>query len=100
MSEYSKMTFDECQKMWANHPDLLTAKKAMEILGIKKTKLYSLINRGFPATKIGKEYMILKKCLIEYFVSRINSNIEAVNDNIRTAGTNIENMECERAPPV
>lgn len=49
------------------YPDILSVTMVKEILGIQDSKIYQIIrNKEIRAAKIGKDYKIPKKSLIDY----------------------------------
>lgn len=54
--------------MLDDYPDILTPREAMEILGIRKNLLYSLIKEGkLPAKRVGgKLWRIAKKDIVRF----------------------------------
>lgn len=64
--------------LFANYPDILTGEQVQEILGIRRTTYYSLIDTEvnkkethtkIPVFKIGKKVKVLKKDLINYVLT-------------------------------
>lgn len=60
--------------MFKEYPDLMTAKEAMEALGIGKNLMYKLLNDGeVKAMRVGgKVWRISRKSLSEYAKTQIN----------------------------
>lgn len=72
--------------LFENYPDILTGEQVQEILGIRRTTYYSLIDTEankdkeytkIPVFKIGTKVKVLKKDLIGYVLSLRGGN----NDN-------------------
>ncbi len=60
--------------MFKEYPDLMTAKEAMEALGIGKNLMYRLLNNGeVKAVRVGgKVWRISRKSLSEYAKTQTN----------------------------
>ncbi len=60
--------------MFKEYPDLMTAKEAMEALGIGKNLMYKLLNDGeVKAMRVGgKVWRISRKSLSEYAKTQTN----------------------------
>lgn len=53
--------------MFANYPDIVNPKQLQEMLGICRSKTYSLLQNGeIKSKKIGSEYRIAKANVIKY----------------------------------
>ena len=60
-------------EIFANFPDVLTAKQLASALQISKSGAYALLNRSdFPTLRIGGRKMVMKKDLLEWLNSRTN----------------------------
>ncbi|MBQ8468614.1 MAG: helix-turn-helix domain-containing protein [Clostridia bacterium] len=83
-----KEIMDETQ-MFLNYPDILTGEQVQEILGIKRTTYYSLIDTEankdatyikIPVFRIGTKVKVLKRDLIQFVLDSRggqNGNTEA-----------------------
>lgn len=65
---HSDNKYTDFMEEYDYYPDILTAKEAMEFLGISESLLYKLLNSGeIPGKKIGnKIWRLSKKKLIQY----------------------------------
>ena len=55
--------------MFTEYPDCVGVQELMQMLGIKKTKTYELLQSGeIKAKKIGKDYKISKVNVIAYII--------------------------------
>ena len=60
-------------EIFANFPDVLTAKQLASALQISKSGAYALLNRSdFPTLRIGGRKMVMKKDLLEWLNSHTN----------------------------
>lgn len=79
----------EVSNMFLNYPDILTGEQVQEILGIKRTTYYSLIDTEankdatyikIPVFRIGTKVKVLKRDLIQFVLDSRggqNGNTEA-----------------------
>ena len=55
------------RKIFANYPDVVSINELMKMLNIGRNTAYSLLQNGeVKSIKIGKQYIIPKKFVIEY----------------------------------
>jgi excisionase family DNA binding protein len=63
--------------MLNNYPDVLSVKDVSEILRIGKNSTYALLgNKAIASRRIGKKYLIPKKCLLDFLnETRYNKDV-------------------------
>jgi excisionase family DNA binding protein len=61
--------------MLNHYPDVLSVKEVSEILRIGKNSTYALLsNKDIASRRIGKRFLIPKKCLIDFLNETRHSN--------------------------
>ena len=62
-------SYELCKCMFTEYPDCVGVQELMQMLGIKKTKTYEVLQSGeIKAKKIGKDYKISKVNVIAYII--------------------------------